>query len=111
MLGTNDDELLTWEYSTESQRLITSASTLLFETKPRGKTEVPKSGTPGDMASGFLYKFTQAGADMWQPFRFTFKIIKKKKKHKIWTKNKVFNTYLKYSGDLTVGNDMEMERS
>lgn len=107
MLGTNDDELLTWEYSTEAQRLITSTSALLFEIGPRGKTEVPKSGTRGDMASGFLYKFTQAGADMWQPFRFSFKIINKITQNP----NKVFNTYLKYSGDLTVGNDMEMERS
>lgn len=44
---------------------------------------------------------------MWQPFRFSFKIINKITQNP----NKVFNTYLKYSGDLTVGNDMEMERS
>lgn len=53
------------------------------------------------------YKFTQAGADMWQHFRFSFKVNKKTKQNL----NKVFNTYLKYSGDLTVGNDMELERS
>lgn len=34
-----------------------------------------------------------------------------KKKKKTQNQNKVFNTYLKYSGDVTVGNDMEMEQS
>lgn len=66
---------------------------------------MPESGTGGDMASSFYRNLHKQG----QTCGILSDLVSKKKKKKTQNSNKVFNTYLKYSGDLTVGNDMEME--
>lgn len=88
----------------DDENIATSALRFHIAPKEWGKLKRRKSGTSGEMAS-CLFKWTdtsRAGrhvATIWF-FLFFFK-----QKHKTKT-NKVFNTYLKYSGYLIVGIDM-----